>query len=322
MRGSGFRDARAQSRIIAAPITSSCRSMFVVAALYHFASQPDFAAKREFLRALCREQQVSGTLLLAEEGINGTIAGPRAGIDTVLAAIKSDPRFAGLVHKESYCKEQPFRRLLVKLKKEIVTLGVPGVDPNKAVGEYVAPEDWNALIADPEVLLIDTRNHYEVALGTFEGALDPKTRSFREFPEYVRAHFDPAKHKKVAMFCTGGIRCEKASAYMLNEGFEQVYHLQGGILNYLEKVKPDSSTWKGECFVFDSRVTVDHALQPGDYSLCHGCGLPLSEAERAAPTYVAGISCPHCHDKLTPEQRARFAERQHQLDLAKLRGEA
>ncbi|MBI2382072.1 MAG: rhodanese-related sulfurtransferase [Gammaproteobacteria bacterium] len=286
--------------------------MFVVAALYHFAHQPDFAAKREALKALCLAQEVKGSLLLAEEGINGTIAGPRAGIDAVLAHLRADPRFAALSHKESFAERQPFQRLKIKLKREIVTLGVPGVDPNRRVGQYVEPEDWNALLRDPEVILVDTRNDYEVAVGTFEGAVDPKTGSFTEFPAYVRERLDPAKHKKVAMFCTGGIRCEKASAFMLGEGFDQVYHLKGGILNYLEKVPEADSLWRGECFVFDERVTVDHQLAPGHYTLCYACGLPVSEAETGQPGYVEGVSCPKCVDQYSAEQKARFAMRMSQ----------
>lgn len=293
--------------------------MYVVAALYHFASHPDFAEKRAPLLALCEAQGIKGTLLLAEEGINGTIAGSREGIDAVLAFLRADPRFAALEHKESVSAEPPFPRLKIRLKQEIVTLGVPGIDPSREVGTYVEPEDWNALIADPEVVLIDTRNDYEVALGTFEGALDPMTETFREFPEYVARHLDPAKHRKVAMFCTGGIRCEKASAFMLKQGFEQVYHLKGGILNYLERVPADDSAWRGECFVFDERVTVDHALRPGQHVLCRGCGMPVSVEQQALPSFVAGVSCEHCHDKLTEDQKARFAERQRQSELASKR---
>lgn len=237
----------------------------VVAALYKFVSLPDYQALREPLRQVMLDNGVKGTLLLAEEGINGTVSGWRQGIDALLAWLKRDPRFADLEHKESYCEEQPFRRTKVKLKKEIVTLGVPQVDPTRQVGTYVEPKDWNALIDDPEVVLIDTRNDYEVAIGTFERAVDPKTGSFREFPDYVNTHFDPRRHKKVAMFCTGGIRCEKASSYLLSQGFEQVYHLKGGILKYLEEVPAEQSKWRGECFVFDERVTVGHALAEGEY---------------------------------------------------------
>lgn len=293
----------------------------VVAALYKFVTLQDYAALREPLLATMLAHGVKGTLLLAEEGINGTVSASRAGIDALLAWLRSDPRLADLDHKESYCDAQPFYRSKVKLKQEIVTLGVPGVDPNQAVGTYVEPQDWNALIDDPEVLLIDTRNDYEVAIGSFQGAIDPRTRSFREFPAYVREHFDPARHKKVVMFCTGGIRCEKASSYMLGEGFAEVYHLKGGILKYLEEVPPEQSRWRGDCFVFDNRVTVRHDLSRGDYALCHACRRPLSAAERAAPEYEPGISCPHCRDSLVEKTRAGARERQKQIELARARNQ-
>lgn len=250
----------------------------VVVALYKFVALPDYRALREPLRQLMLDHGVKGTLLLAEEGINGTVSGTREGIDALLTRLKADPRFADLEHKESYCAEQPFQRSKVKLKKEIVTLGVPEVDPTRQVGTYVAPADWNTLIDDPEVVLIDTRNDYEVAIGTFAGARDPKIASFREFADYVRSQLDPAKHKKIAMFCTGGIRCEKASSYMLSQGFEEVYHLKGGILKYLEEVPPTQSKWQGECFVFDDRVTVRHDLSTGDY---RSSGQPLPGSDKA-----------------------------------------
>lgn len=293
----------------------------VVAALYRFVTLTDYVALREPLHQTMLAHDVKGTLLLAEEGINGTVAGSRAGIAALLAWLRSDPRMAALEHKESYCDEQPFYRTKVKLKKEIVTLGVPGTDPNKTVGTYVKPQDWNALISDPEVLVIDTRNDYEVAIGSFKRAIDPKTASFREFPEYVKQHFDPAVHKKVAMFCTGGIRCEKASSYMLNEGFEEVYHLQGGILKYLEEVPAEQSLWQGDCFVFDNRVTVRHDLTEGEYELCHACRQPVSAAERASEHYSPGISCPHCWDTLSEKTRAKARERQKQIELARRRNE-
>ncbi|QZA79335.1 rhodanese-related sulfurtransferase [Deefgea tanakiae] len=291
----------------------------VVAALYQFVTLSDYVALREPLLQTMIDLDVHGTLLLADEGINGTVAGTRAGIDGLLAWLRSDPRLVNVDHKESYCDEQPFLRTKVKLKKEIVTLGVPGVDPNKAVGTYVEPKDWNAIISDPEVLVIDTRNDYEVAIGTFERAIDPKTETFREFPEYVKEHFDPAVHKKVAMFCTGGIRCEKASSYMLGEGFEEVYHLKGGILKYLEEVPQEETLWKGDCFVFDNRVTVRHDLSEGDFELCHACRQPVSSEERQSPQYVAGISCPHCYDTLSEKTRQGAMERQKQIELAKKR---
>jgi UPF0176 protein len=294
----------------------------VIAALYHFAPLPDFQALRERLLARCRELDIRGTLLLAEEGINGTISGTRESIDAILAHIRADTRLAALEHKESFSDRHPFRRLKVKLKKEIVTLGVPGVDPNRVVGTYVEPEDWNALISDPEVVLIDTRNDYEVAIGTFANAVDPRTRSFREFPQYVRENFDPQKHRKVAMFCTGGIRCEKASSFMRAEGFAEVFHLRGGILKYLERVKPEESLWRGECFVFDHRVGVTHGLGEGSAEMCFGCGHPVTPAEREQPGYEEGVSCPHCIAALTADKRDRLRERMHQIDLARQRGEA
>jgi UPF0176 protein len=296
-------------------------SHFVVAALYKFAQLPDYRSLQRGLLDFCLAHEIKGTLLLAEEGINGTVAGRREAIDALIAYLKSDTRLADLEHKESFDDENPFYRMKVRLKKEIVTLGVPGIDPNKVVGTYVAPEDWNALISDPDVVLIDTRNDYEYDIGTFKGALDPRTTTFREFPEFVAKNLDPAKHKKVAMFCTGGIRCEKASAFMLQQGFEAVYHLQGGILKYLENVPEQESLWQGECFVFDQRVAVKHGLEVGEYDQCHACRHPLSPEDMQSPQYVAGISCPHCHDKLSEEKRASVTERQKQMALARMRGE-
>lgn len=295
---------------------------FVVAALYKFVSLPDYQELREPLLAQCLAAGVKGTLLLAEEGINGTIAGSRIGIDTVLDYLHADLRFADLDHKESYDKEQPFYRMKVKLKKEIVTMGVDGIDPKDIVGTYVKPQDWNALIADPEVLLIDTRNDYEVEIGSFKGAVDPKTTSFREFPEYVRANYDPAKHKKVAMFCTGGIRCEKASAFMKHEGFAEVYHLEGGILKYLEEVDEAQSQWQGECFVFDNRVAVTHGLQTGSHDLCHGCRRPITERDKESAQFEEGVTCPACFDHITDDQKKRFRDRQKQVELARQRNES
>ncbi|MGV8933637.1 MAG: rhodanese-related sulfurtransferase [Gallionellaceae bacterium] len=294
----------------------------VVAALYKFADLPDYGVMHAAVVEFCTRHELYGTLLLAEEGINGTVAGGRGEIDALMKFLKSDQRLADLEWKESYTDKIPFIRMKVKLKKEIVTLGISGINPNKTVGTYVSPEDWNALIADPEVLVIDTRNKYECDIGTFQGALDPHTATFREFPEYVRQNINPAKHKKVAMFCTGGIRCEKASSYMLEQGFEQVYHLQGGILKYLEKVPVEESLWQGECFVFDQRVTVAHGLKAGDYVLCHGCRQPVAPEETKSEEYVEGISCPGCFEALTEEKLARLKERQKQLKLARQRGKA
>lgn len=292
----------------------------VVAALYKFVRLEDYRELREPLLRACMAAGTKGSLLLAREGINGTIAGSREAVDTVLAYLKSDPRLVDIDHKESFDSAQPFLRMKVKLKKEIVTMGVDGIDPSRVVGTYVEPQDWNALISDPEVLVIDTRNDYEVELGTFATALNPNLKTFREFPQYAR-QFDPAKHKKVAMFCTGGIRCEKASAFMLQEGFEAVYHLKGGILKYLEEVPAGQSLWRGECFVFDNRVAVDHALQKGSYELCHACGWGVRAEDKLSPLYEDGVSCPRCCETLTAEQKARFRERRKQIQLAAERGE-
>lgn len=293
----------------------------VVCALYHFAQFDDYQSFRAPLLALMEQHTVRGTLLLAREGINGTIAGTREGIDTVLAFIKSDARFANLKHKESYDASLPFYRSKVKLKKEIVTMGVEDIDPKKIVGTYVKPKDWNALISDPEVTLIDTRNQYEVQIGTFKGAINPETVSFREFPAYVKQNLHPEKNKKVAMFCTGGIRCEKSTAFLKQQGFEEVYHLEGGILKYLEEVPEAETLWQGECFVFDNRVTVNHKLEKGQYDQCHACRMPITEQEKQHPHYSAGISCHHCFDNTSAEQRKRFEEREKQIQLAKARGE-
>lgn len=293
----------------------------VVAALYKFVTLDDYVQLREPLLQSLLTHDVKGTLLLAEEGINGTVSGSREGIDAVLAWLRADPRLVDIDHKESYCAEQPFYRTKVKLKKEIVTLGVPGVDPNRRVGTYVEPRDWNALVDDPEVLVIDTRNDYEVGIGSFKGAIDPKTKSFRDFPAYIREHFDPARHRKVAMFCTGGIRCEKASSFMLQEGFPEVFHLKGGILKYLEEVPAEESRWEGECFVFDNRVTVTHDLAEGVYDQCHACRTPVSPEDMQSPHYSPGVSCPHCWDSLSEKTRAGARERQKQIELARLRNE-
>ena len=295
--------------------------LLVVAAVYKFVKLADCAAMREPLLAQCDTLGITGTLLLAEEGINGTIAGTRSGIDNILAYLRSDPRLADLEHKESAADQPPFYRMKVKLKKEIVTMGVPGINPTEQAGQYVKPEDWNALINQTDVLLVDTRNDYEVDVGTFKGAVDPRITTFREFPDYVKNNFDPKKQPRVAMFCTGGIRCEKASAYMLQQGFSEVYHLQGGILKYLENVPAEQSLWQGECFVFDQRVAVGQSLAPGHYELCYGCSRPISAEEKSSPKYQAGVSCPNCYDSLTPEKRAAALERQKQVMLASQRGE-
>jgi UPF0176 protein len=293
----------------------------VVAALYKFVSLADFRELREPLLEQCVASGIKGTLLLAHEGINGTIAGTREGVDEVLAFLKNDPRLAQLEHKESYDEHMPFHRMKVKLKKEIVTMGVEHIDPNDVVGTYVKPRDWNALVNDPEVVLIDTRNDYEVGIGSFAGAVDPHTTTFREFPAYVRKNYDPKKNRKVAMFCTGGIRCEKASAFMLKEGFDEVYHLEGGILKYLEEVPKEDSIWEGECFVFDGRVAVNHALEKGQYDQCYGCRHPITEQDKLSEKYLKGVCCPGCYDTLTTDQKARFSERQKQIELSAARNE-
>lgn len=296
-------------------------SQIVVCALYKFVTLKYFENLRQPLQAVLDAHQVRGTLLLAHEGINGTIAGSRADIDAVLTWLRSDPRLSDLDHKESFTDVMPFNRTKVKLKKEIVTMGVEGIDPKQVVGTYISPKDWNALIADPDVLLVDTRNDYEFKVGTFKQAINPRTTSFREFPRYVKDHLDPKRHPKVAMFCTGGIRCEKSTAYLKEQGFSEVYHLKGGILKYLEEVAPEESLWEGECFVFDERVTVNHALQQGAYDQCNACRLPITDADKASPHYEKGVSCPHCFGKITPDQKVRFMEREKQMQLAKLRGE-
>lgn len=288
----------------------------VVATFYKFVKLPDFAEKQASLLDYCNQQGIKGTILLAEEGVNGAIAAPRQAIDAVLAFLRSDPRLADLEHKESFTDSPPFDRLKVRLKKEIVTLGLPEVDPNEQVGTYVSPQEWNALISDPDVTVIDTRNDFEVAIGSFQGAQNPQTNSFRQFPDYVQTQLDPNQHKKIAMFCTGGIRCEKASSFMLKQGFQEVYHLRGGILKYLEEVPADESLWQGECFVFDQRIAVQHGLAPGTHDQCLSCGRPISDADKASPQYQEGISCPHCFDSLTEEKKLRQAEKLRQMRLA------
>ena len=293
----------------------------VVAALYCFVKIPNTHNIRNHLLRVSQSLDVKGTLLVAHEGVNGTIAGSREAIDELMAHLHSLCDLQKMEYKESFAYTNPFLRMKVKLKKEIVTLGVENVDPTVCVGTYVQPKDWNALIQDPDVLLIDTRNDYEYAIGTFKGAVDPKTQTFRQFPDYVSDNLSPQKHKKVAMFCTGGIRCEKASAYMLEQGFEEVYHLQGGILKYLETIPEADSLWQGECFVFDERVAVKHGLAIGQYEQCYGCRYPIPPEELDSPDYVKGVSCSRCISSTSPEQKRRFSERQKQMGLAKARGE-
>ena len=296
-------------------------SQVVISALYHFVTLDNYKELRQPLLDFMLEHEIKGTLLLAHEGINGTVAGSQKSIDALLNWLKSDTRLSDLRHKSSYDEKMPFYRTRVKLKKEIVTMGVQGIDPNHVVGTYVKPEDWNDLISDPDVTLVDTRNAYETAIGTFKNAIDPETETFREFPEYVKQNLNPEKHKKVAMFCTGGIRCEKSTAYLKEQGFDEVYHLQGGILKYLETIPQEDSLWEGECFVFDNRVSVDHALNKGSYDQCHACRLPITEDDKKSEQYIQGISCPHCFNKTTEKQRQRFIQREKQVQLAKSRGE-
>ena len=294
--------------------------MLTVAALYHFTRFPDPAALRPGLLDLCQAHGIKGSLLLAPEGINGTIAGTRDGIDAALAAIRALPGCDGLEWKESFANSMPFGRMKVKLKREIVTMGQPDVDPLARVGHYVAAQDWNALISDPETVVIDTRNDYEVAIGSFRGAVDPGTRSFGEFPDWWQANRDRFEGKRVAMFCTGGIRCEKSTNYLLGQGVDQVYHLKGGILKYLEGVPEAESLWRGQCFVFDDRVSVGHGLKPGNLKVCGACRRPVTAADQSAPDYEEGVCCPACAEEYSPADRERFRERHRQMMLAAKRG--
>lgn len=294
---------------------------FVVCALYKFVRLTDFEKLRQLLLEEMERNDIKGTLLLAYEGINGTIAGGSQQIDALLCFLQADDRLSSLSCKFSYTNELPFQRTKVKLKKEIVTMGVEGIDPNLSVGTYVKPKDWNALISDPDVLVVDTRNDYEIEIGSFKHAINPNTESFREFPDYVKNNLDKNQHKKVAMFCTGGIRCEKSTAYLKEQGFEEVYHLEGGVLKYLEEIPATESLWQGECFVFDSRVAVNHQLEQGQYDQCFACRFPITQADKQSQHYIKGVSCHRCYDKTTDQQRNRFKEREKQVNLAKNRGE-
>ncbi|KPA51704.1 hypothetical protein VT25_16500 [Photobacterium leiognathi subsp. mandapamensis] len=296
-------------------------TQYVVCALYKFVALDNYQQIQQPLKDLLEANNIRGTLLLASEGINGTVAGKRESINALLQWFKQDPRLTDVVYKESYNAEQPFNRTKVKLKKEIVTMGVEGIDPRHVVGTYVKPKEWNALISDPDVVLVDTRNDYEVDIGTFKNAVNPNTETFREFPQYVKDNLDPNKHKKVAMFCTGGIRCEKSTAYMKEQGFEEVYHLEGGILKYLEEVPQEESLWEGDCYVFDGRVAVNHQLEKSHYDVCNACRLPITEQDKASEHFKQGVSCPKCIDKHSDEQKARFREREKQVKLANARGE-
>ena len=307
-------------------------SQLLVAAFYAFT--PLDATRREMLLerlpTLARDGDVLGSVLVAQEGVNGTISGPEAGVDAVLEHLRGsldlcDHHYARLEVKRTWAYKPVFRRFKARRKKEIVTIGVGSVDPRASVGTYVEPENWNALVDDPDTLVIDTRNSYETAIGTFEGAIDPGTESFRDFPQWAETTLRPLIEqegtKRIAMFCTGGIRCEKASSFMLKEGFEEVYHLKGGVLNYLEKVPEEQSLWRGECFVFDNRVTVRHDLTEGEHEQCHACRMPISQEDMQSSAYEPGISCPHCIDSLPEKTRAAARERQRQIELAKARGE-
>ena len=294
--------------------------MFTIAALYHFTRFDDPAAVQGPLAKLCCGEGISGTLLLAQEGINGTIAGPKAGIDKVLAHIRALPGCDDLEWKESHSAEQPFRRMKVRLKREIVTMGQPDVDPLASVGHYVDPAEWNELIRSPDVAVIDTRNDYEVAIGTFEGAVDPETASFRDFPAWWEENKHRFHNKRVAMFCTGGIRCEKSTNYLLGQGVEDVYHLKGGILKYLEEVPEADSTWQGDCFVFDGRVSVSHGLKEGPHALCYACRRPILPEDMERDSYEHGVSCYQCVNETSEDDKGRFRERQKQIALAEARG--
>ncbi|MEW6631067.1 MAG: rhodanese-related sulfurtransferase [Pseudomonadota bacterium] len=292
-----------------------------VAALYKFARLDGFDALRAPLAAFCCGRGIKGTLLLAHEGINGTVAGSEDAIAELITYLQAIDGLAGLEVKYSAAAEMPFRRMKVRLKREIVTMGVEDIDPAASAGTYVAPADWNALISGTDTIVIDTRNAYEVSIGTFKGAVDPNTSSFREFPAWVEQHRDELEGRKVAMFCTGGIRCEKATAYVKALGFKDVFHLKGGILKYLEEVPAAESLWQGECFVFDERVSVSHGLTEGEAELCRACRHPLTAEDRLSPKYAPGISCPHCFDARSDEDRARYAERHRQVELAQVRGD-
>ncbi len=291
-----------------------------IAALYRFCRLPDFADLRSPLMELCEREGIMGTLLLAREGINGTVAGPGAGIDALVAWLQAMPEFEGAEIKFSHADTMPFRRMKVRLKKEIVTMGVADIDPLQGTGAYVEPADWNTLIADENTVVVDTRNDYEIAIGTFKRAIDPHTTTFREFPDWVERNHNLLAGKKVAMFCTGGIRCEKATAYVRSLGIGEVYHLKGGILRYLEEVPAQESLWDGECFVFDERVSVGHGLEPGEAALCRACRHPLMKEDRASALFEEGVSCPHCHGTRSADDRKRYAERHRQVQLAQAQG--
>ena len=296
-------------------------SKTLVTAFYRFVKLQDYRELRQPLLELLQQQQIRGTVLLAEEGINGTIAGPEAGINAVFQWFDQDPRLADITPKKAWHDQPPFYRTKVRLKKEIVTLGVPDIDPVHYAGTYVPPADWNALISDPDVTVIDTRNDYEVQIGTYKNAVQPNTKNFSDLPAYLETHLDGDKGRKIAMFCTGGIRCEKSTAYLKQQGYENVYHLEGGILNYMQEVPEPESLWQGECFVFDRRVAVNHQLEQGEHQECHACRWPVSRADRDSEHYQPGVSCPHCWEQHSAADRERFKEREKQVELAEQRGE-
>jgi UPF0176 protein len=296
--------------------------MLTICALYKFTRLDDFEEIQGPLKLFLDSLNIRGTLLLAREGVNGTIAGDNDSIMKSLDYLQKDKRLVGLEYKFSYSEKPPFKRLKVKLKKEIVTLGVSDIDPTFSSGTYVKPADWNELINDPDVVLIDTRNNYEFEIGSFKGSINPNTETFREFPAYTKNNLEKYRDKKIAMFCTGGIRCEKSTAYLKSKGFENVFHLQGGILKYLEEVKEDESLWEGECFVFDDRVAVKHNLELGKYDQCHACRFPITEEDKEHPHYEKGTSCPRCYGTKNLSQVNRYREREKQVQLAKSRGES
>jgi UPF0176 protein len=298
---------------------------YTVAALYKFVALPDYEVLRAPLLTVCKKHAIVGTILLAREGVNGTVCGTHEAIAALMEHFQKDPRLADIAPKYSFASEPAFHRMKVRLKHEIVSMGQPHIDPVGAVGTYVRPEDWNALITRDDTLVIDTRNAYEVAIGTFDGAVNPETDSFRAFPAWVDGYLaalpDDKRPKNIAMFCTGGIRCEKSTAYLVGQGYENIFHLQGGILKYLETVPQEDSTWQGDCFVFDERVSVTHGLAEGDYDMCHACRMPLSAAEKKLNSYEPGVACLHCVETRSEADRQRFRERQKQIKLAKARGE-
>ena len=294
---------------------------YLTCALYKFISLPGYQSLQSPLHTLMVKNNVFGTILLAEDGIIGTISGLPRDVGVVITWLQNQPSLSNIDQKTSYHDEIPFYRTKVKLKKEIVTMGVEGINPKEVVGTYVKPNEWNALIEDPEVLVVDTRNDYEVEIGSFKNAIDPQTKTFRDFPNWAEKNLDKTQHKKVAMFCTGGIRCEKSTAYLKENGFDEVYHLEGGILKYLEEVPKDQTLWQGECFVFDNRVAVNHDLEKGSYDQCHACRMPITVKEKESKYYQPGLACHHCHDMVADDRKQRFAERQKQVELARERGE-